>query len=280
MIIIKRIPFIGLLFVLTLSSCFKAIPVEKDIQLGALTSNNIHTDPKQYPLLDRAEYPETYKQMQRVVDNILSSPEIKYRDIFMYDSITIINDDKTVNAFCTPGGYIFVYTGLIKMAQNEDEMASVIGHEIAHAELRHTVKKLTRGVGRQAVIIAGLAAAGAAWGVWVAVEVGNKILGLGMGRDQENNADKYSVIYLGTSGHYSCIAIADFFETLVSSGKDVKIPPILSSHPDTENRIKRVKKWAAKYGYSTEYSNSPQFKVLQNSLDKAIENEKKKEEKK
>ena len=269
MIIIKRIPFIGLLFVLTLSSCFKTVPVSKDVQLGALTSNQVHSDPKQYPVLDKKEYPVSYTQMQRVVDNILESPEIMYKDIFMYDSITIINDDKTVNAFCTPGGYIFVYTGLIKMAQNEDEMASVIGHEIAHAELRHTVKKLTRAVGRQTVIIAGLAAAGAAWGVWVAVEVGNKILGLSLGRDQENHADKNSVIYLGTSGHYSCLALADFFETLVSSGKDVKMPTMLSSHPDTEDRIKRVKRWAEKFGYPTEYKDNPNFVILQNSLPKS-----------
>ena len=275
MIILKRIPLLGLFFVLTLSSCFKAIPVSKDVQLGALTSHNIHADPKQYPILNKKDYAESYKQMQRVVDNILESPEIKYKDVFMYDSITIINDDKTVNAFCTPGGYIFVYTGLMKMAKNEDEMASVIGHEIAHAELRHTVKKLTRGVGRQAVIIAGLAAAGAAWGVWVAVEVGNKILGLGLGRDQESHADKNSVIYLGTSGHYSCIALADFFETLVSSGKDVKMPSMLSSHPDTKNRIKRVKKWAKDFGYPTEYKDNPQFIILQNSLPKSKEETKK-----
>lgn len=267
MTIIKRIPFIGLLFILSLSSCFKAVSTSKDVELGILTSNKIHTDPKSYPLLDRKKYAGTYREMQRVVNNILESPEIKYKDIFMYDSITIINDDKTVNAFCTPGGFIFIYTGLIKMATSEDQMASVIGHEIAHAELRHSVKKITRGVGRQAIIIAGAAAAGASFGVFIAVEVANKILGLGMGRDQEKNADKYSVIYLGTSGHYSCTALADFFETIVSSGKDVKIPPILSSHPDTDNRIYRVRKWAKKYGYPTKYGDSSRFKILVNSLD-------------
>ena len=268
MSILKRLPFIGLLFLVTLSSCFKAIPTSKDVELGALTSNKIHSDPKNYPLLDRKDYPVTYKELQRVVDNILESPEIKYKESFMYDSITIINDDKTVNAFCTPGGFIFVYTGLIKLAEKEDHLASVIGHEIAHAELRHSVKKLTRGVGRQAIIIAGAAAAGASFGVFIAIEVANKILGLGMGRDQENHADKQSVIYLGTSKHYSCVALADFFDILAGSGKDVRIPPIISSHPDTENRIHRVRKWAKKYGYPTEYTEHPHFSVLVNSLNK------------
>lgn len=260
------LPAILILLTSGLSSCYKAIPKEKDIQLGALTSHKIHSDPKAYPLLDKAKYPDTYKHLTRVVNNILVSPEIHEQDIFAYDSITIINDDKIVNAFCTPGGYIFVYTGLIKLAQNEDQLAAVIGHEIAHAELRHSVKKLTRGVGRQAVIIAGAAAAGASFGVFIAVEVANKILGLGLGRDQENSADKHSVIYLGTGTDYSTVALADFFTEMTKSGNNVKIPPIISTHPDTENRIFRIRKWAKKYGYNTAYKPHPDFILLQASI--------------
>tara|TARA_R110002050_G_scaffold80768_1_gene172699 strand:- start:1852 stop:2670 length:819 start_codon:yes stop_codon:yes gene_type:complete len=259
-------PLIAILFSTSLSSCFKAVPKDKDVQLGELTSHQIHSNPKQYPLLDKAQYAETYLHLNRVVKNILVSPEIHEQATFKYDSITIINDDEVVNAFCTPGGYIFVYTGLIKMAKNEDQLAAVIGHEIAHAELRHSVKKLSRGIGRQALIIAAAATAGASFGVFIAVEVGNKILGLGMGRDAENMADKHSVIYLGTGTSYSCIALADFFEVLASSGKDVKIPPILSTHPDTENRISRIRKWAKKYKYATAYKHHPNFAILQNSI--------------
>jgi len=262
------LPIITILLSFGLNSCYKAIPKSKDVQLGALTSNQIHSNPKQYPLLSKSEYPESYKQIKRIVNNILSSPEIQHKAIFAYDSITIIQDDEIVNAFCTPGGYIFVYTGLIKMAKNEDQLAAVIGHEIAHAELRHSVKKLSRGVGRQAIIIAGAAAAGASFGVFIAVEVGNKILGLGLGRDQERMADKYSVKYLGSGTNYSSDALAGFFEELVSSGKDARIPPILSTHPDTENRIKKIRKWAKKYKYSTEYQAHPEFKILQNSIPK------------
>ena len=153
-------------------------------------------------------------------------------------------------------------------AVNYGAIGAVIGHEIAHAELRHSVKKLSRGVGRQAIIIAGAAAAGASFGVFIAVEVGNKILGLGLGRDQERMADKYSVKYLGSGTNYSSDALAGFFEELVSSGKDARIPPILSTHPDTENRIKKIRKWAKKYKYSTEYQAHPEFKILQNSIPK------------
>lgn len=260
------LPFIGIFISFSFSSCYKAIPKSSDVELGALTSNQIHSNPKQYPLLDKSKNPVTYTQLKRVVNNILESPDIKEKETFAYDSICIIKDDKMINAFCTPGGYIFVYTGLIKLAKSEDHLASVIGHEIAHAELRHSVKKLSRGIGRQAIIIAAAAAAGASFGVFIAVEVANKFLGLGLGRDQESNADKKSVIYLGTGSHYSSVALADFFEELIKSGNDVRIPPILSSHPNTENRIKRIRKWADKMGYRTDYGNNPEFKTLQNSL--------------
>jgi predicted Zn-dependent protease len=260
------LPVLGLLITFGATSCYKAIPKTKDVELGALTSNQIHSNPKKYPLLNKEKFPVTYTQMRRVVNNILESPDIHEKELFAYDSITIIRDDKMVNAFCTPGGYIFVYTGLIKLAKNEDQLASVIGHEIAHAELRHSVKKLSRGVGRQAIIIAGAAAAGASFGVFIAVEVANKILGLGLGRDQESNADKKSVIYMGTGKYYSSVALADFFEELIKSGNDARIPPILSSHPDTENRVYRIRKWAKKMGYRTEYGSSPEFKTLQSSI--------------
>jgi predicted Zn-dependent protease len=260
------LPAIAILLTTGLSSCFKAVPKDKDVDLGALTSNKIHSDPKNYPVVPEKNSPVTYTQIRRVVDNILASPEIHETATFKYDSITIINDDKIVNAFCTPGGYIFVYTGLIKMAENEDQLASVIGHEIAHAELRHSVKKLSRGIGRQALIIAAAAAAGASFGVFIAVEVANKFLGLGLSRDAESSADKHSVIYLGTGNSYSCIALADFFTVLDASGSGFSIPPILSTHPDTKNRIKNVHRWAKKFGYSTEYKPHPEFKILQNSL--------------
>lgn len=251
---------------LTLSGCYKGISENKDVQLGELTSNKIHSDPAKFKLLSRNKHPEAYKQINRVIGNILASDEIKYKGLFKYDSITIVQDDQMINAFCTPGGFIFVYTGLIKQAKNEDQLAAVIAHEIAHAELRHSVKKISRGVGRQAIIIAAAAAAGASFGVFLAVEVANKILGLGLSRDQENMADKYSVIYLGSTTNYSSTALADFFQALIDDGNDKGLPPILSTHPDTKNRIKRIKKWGKKYGFSTSYSPQPEFVKLQNSI--------------
>ncbi len=79
--------------------------------------------------------------LDRMRGAILGSGKLQYASTFPW-KIYIIKDDKTVNAFATPGGYIYVYTGLIKSLENEAELAGVIGHEFAHAELRHSVSQM------------------------------------------------------------------------------------------------------------------------------------------
>ena len=54
--------------------------------------------------------------------------------MFAFDRVRIIDNDETLNAFCLPGGFIYVYTGLIKYLDSEDHLAGVLGHEIAHAD--------------------------------------------------------------------------------------------------------------------------------------------------
>ena len=64
---------------------------------------SIADDPEQYPLLSPDDYPEAYERMQRLVDRVVKSPEIQYRDLFAYDDVKIIHDDEVLNAFLRPG---------------------------------------------------------------------------------------------------------------------------------------------------------------------------------
>ena len=66
--------------------------------------------------------------------------------------LRIIHDDSTLNAFCTPGGYIYIYTGILKFLDSEDEFAGVLGHEIAHADLRHSTRQMTKQYGVQILL--------------------------------------------------------------------------------------------------------------------------------
>ena len=148
--IMKKFSFLLTVFITLgmLNSCDKndniiLFGVQDDIALGQQVSAEIESDPAQFPILSEEEYPDAYTHIQRITDNILNSGKVQYRDEFTWE-VKLIHDDEVLNAFCTPGGYIYVYTGLIKYLDTEDQLAGVMGHEIGHADLRHSSRQLQR----------------------------------------------------------------------------------------------------------------------------------------
>ncbi len=128
------------------SSCNKDgdplfISVEDDKQLGLQVSQEIESNPTEYPLLDEATHPAAYNYLNNMRNEILNSGKVRYRDEFVWQ-MKIIHDDDVLNAFATPGGYIYVYTGLIKYLDKADDLAGVLGHEIAHSDRRHSTQQL------------------------------------------------------------------------------------------------------------------------------------------
>ena len=114
--------------------------IQQDRQLGDEIDKEIRAAPKEYPPYNNDQ---VRSYVQNMVNTIVRSPEIQYRGTFSY-KVTLINDDRTVNAFATPGGYIYVYTGLLRFCENEAMLAGVLAHEIAHAEERHGTEHMTR----------------------------------------------------------------------------------------------------------------------------------------
>jgi hypothetical protein len=84
---------------------FNLFPVEKDIELGAQVANQIESDPSTYPILDSASNVAAYRYIYNVRDKILATGNVKYKDEFAW-RVRIVKDDETLNAICTPGGYI------------------------------------------------------------------------------------------------------------------------------------------------------------------------------
>ena len=123
-----------------------------DIQIGRESVISIQNDSLENPLLPEREYPRAYSYLREMVSEITMSESIEYDNLYKYDSIRIIQRDDILNAFCTPGGYIYVYTGLIKYLDHPDHLAGVIGHEIAHAELRHSAIRLQKEFGRDKIL--------------------------------------------------------------------------------------------------------------------------------
>jgi len=111
-----------------------------DVELGKEMDKEIKNDAKNFPML--SGYPDVKSYVSGIGTNILnSSPLIKKKSIYPYN-FQVINDT-IVNAFCTPGGFVYIYTGLMRFVDNEATLAGVMAHEIAHAERRHVTQRLT-----------------------------------------------------------------------------------------------------------------------------------------
>jgi predicted Zn-dependent protease len=219
------------------------LSVEDDKTLGAQTAAQIAADPATYPILSESSNAAAYSYLNAMKNSILNSGKLTHRDDFEWQ-MYIIKDDNTLNAFCTPGGYIYVYTGLIKYLDRADDLAGVIGHEIAHADLRHTSRQITQQEGYQTVlnIILGDNAAQIA-------QLALQLKDLTYSRNYEEEADDASVKYLsGTS--YACNGAASFFQKLIDSGQAGSIPVFLSTHPSSTSRVADINKEAVTIGCS------------------------------
>lgn len=219
--------------------------VEQDKQLGAQLEQEIASNPADYPVLNEAAYPEAYAYMNEIKNIILASPEVKFKDEFAWE-LKIIQDDNTLNAFAAPGGYMYVYTGLMKYLDKVDHLAGVVAHEIAHADQRHSTAQMTNQYGLEFLVT--MASGGSSPGQLAQVAAG--LTSLGFSRSFETDADEHSVDYL-KSTRYACNGAAGFFVKLEAQGQGGGTPAFLSTHPNPDNRIKKINDRAAKEGCST-----------------------------
>jgi predicted Zn-dependent protease len=148
-------------------------------------------------------------------------------------------EDASVNAFALPGGFIFITRGLMSSVTNEAELASVIGHEIAHVTHRHSVQQISRAQVAQLGLVAGsiLSSTVAQYGGLLGQGLG--VLFLKYGRDAELEADGSGLRY-ALSDRYDVRQMIEMFGVLEGvsqlSGAG-KLPEWMSTHPDPGNRI-------------------------------------------
>ncbi len=216
------------------ASAFRSIQL--DIRLGEQTARQISRSPRQYPILSESRYPEVYEYLNEIKRIILASGDVKYAEDFVW-RLHVIDDADTINAFATPGGYIYIYTGLLFYLDGEDEIAGVLGHEIAHADLRHSVQQMQQDRRRRAVL------SRAAGGDREAL---GQLLGLRHSRSDEAEADRASVTYLCNTD-YNAAGAAGFFEKLDAEGGRER-PQFLSTHPSSDNRVQEIEAEARAQG--------------------------------
>ena len=167
---------------------------------------------------------------------------------FGWDYI-LVDNDKTANAWCMPGGKIAVYSGMLKVTQNVDGMASVMGHEIAHAVAKHSVERASRGVLINTTFqITDILTGGKISQVnrTTGMNTVGLLTQLGImnpfNRKQEIEADYLGMIFSSLSG-YDIRETGKIWERMKEFNKGKAPPEFMSTHPSAENRIKKINEW-------------------------------------
>lgn len=256
-----------LLLTLAASACTQVRnPATGELQYTSLT-------PEDEVRLGREEHPKALAQfggayddaqlqayVERVGNRVKEVSELKDQDF----TFTVLDSD-IVNAFALPGGYVYVSRGLLALANNEAELAGVLGHEIGHITARHTAQRYDRAqagqlgsVAAQVLGALGGAYLGGAEGAKLGGQFGGQLGSLGatayvqgFSREQEFEADQLGIRYLAAAG-YEPEAMASFLSALQANdafqaqlagrGPQAESPFAgwLSSHPRTPDRVARA----------------------------------------
>lgn len=188
--------YASILILLIVVACGTGINLfsdQEEVKLGIQFDEEIRSKPDEFPIYNKNPQVKEYIRA-RIFNHILESPEVKKTVAYSYQ-MEIIDNDTTLNAFALPGGYIYLYTGLIKYLDSEAALAGVIAHEIAHVERRHATQRITNAYGLQ--LLASLALGNNP--SQISVIVANLFSGLTLlanSRSAEDESDKYAVIYL------------------------------------------------------------------------------------
>jgi beta-barrel assembly-enhancing protease len=214
---------------------------QQDITLGKRAASDAE---KQLPLCNAPKVDAYITQLGTRLAQKLPTGGVQYP--FEFHCV----NDKAINAFALPGGYVFVNRGAIESADNEAQLAGVMAHELSHVALRHGTNQATKAM----VAETGLGIFGAVFGDSTGgallTTLGNFTAGgvlLRYSRTAESQADIMGTQVLYDSG-YDPRALAQFFEKLDAETKGKNPPEFFSDHPNPEHRVERVDEEVEKLG--------------------------------
>lgn len=220
---------------------------------GCVTIYNPATERKETFLIDTRNEVAIGRDMDRQIQKklkILDDPKMKQRLDRIGEKVAFFSDrqdlnyyfkivnDKELNAFAIPGGFVYVNRGLMEIAC-DDELAGVLAHEIGHIAARHSIKKLQAALGYQIIADIALGISGNT-NISQAMDIVFNLISLGYGRKDELLADKLAVRY-SKRADFNPYAMISFLEKLKKEGGKNSLSSrlvFLSSHPPIEERIR------------------------------------------
>jgi predicted Zn-dependent protease len=207
------------------------VPESNEIASGEQAYQQISRDSV---LTDNAEALRILRRVGERIARVANKPDYRWE-------FRIINDPDNINAFCVPGGKVAVYTGIFPIARDEAGLAVILGHEVAHALLRHAGERMSQAE----VLGTGLALAGASGinpQILQALGLGASVgVILPFSRSQESEADHVGLILMAKAGYDPRVSL-EVWERMERKEKGAP-PEFLSTHPGSETRIQQLRAW-------------------------------------
>ncbi len=184
-------------------------------------------------------------RIQKAVEKFMAEKKLTSELEGFEWEFNLIDDPKTVNAWCMPGGKVAFYTGIMPICQDEAGVAVVMGHEVAHAIANHGRERMSQGLAQQL----GLSTVSAALGqnptmtnqlLLQAVGIGSQIGMLKFSRQHESEADEIGLMFMAIAG-YDPREAPKFWERMAAGSKG-STPEWLSTHPSDQTRISDLNK--------------------------------------
>jgi predicted Zn-dependent protease len=244
----RSIGILILVAVMVLSACvatgpggkksFIIIPVSQEVSIGQGMADELSKSEKN--LADTAWQTYVAEVGKRIV-HVCDRQDIEYH-------FTVIESDQ-INAFATPGGYVYFYTGLLREMDNEGEMAAVMAHEISHVVARHGVKRLQAALGATLAYQLVLGGDKTSEALKAAVNAGMGLAFAGYSRDAEREADNFGIQYMVKAGYdpNSALTMFQILAKLGGSSSNV-FEQLSADHPETTERIDNATKEIAGMG--------------------------------
>ena len=205
---------------------FIYISEEKEMSMGLTAFREVL---RQAPLNENPEINEMVHRVGNRIAKAANKPEYQWE-------FAVIQDDRTINAFALPGGKVAVFTGILKVTKNEDGLATVMGHEVAHALQRHGAERMSRGLLEQIGQLAALGA-GAAAGRPDAAMAAMTVYGLRLMAQAGYDPREAVSFWERMSGCPRAMINKLCFRSQQA------IPEFLSTHPSDVTRINQIEAW-------------------------------------